>query len=413
MGQPDGTVDEAEELARQVGDAFALAGSLMLQGAARYHRDPAAARRCYEEARWVAEAAGNMAIANVAAGFVASTLGVSGEPLRARAACEEVAARAEAVGDRMSRAMMMATAAMVLADADERAEALRAADRLQRMATELDMHLWRIYVPHVRGRIALASGDAEAALRLTGEAVDLAHVPLTRAEMLPALVEAELAVGRLADADSHLDELGALGQGGLRYLLAWSYVLRARRLRMGGESTAAESTAHEGLNLSVDVQTKTRIVDALEVLGGVAADAGGHEEAVRLFGAAGRVRDDTGYQYCVSERDADVEALRSALGDDGFQRCYEHGRTLGVDEAIAYARRGRGERKRPRSGWASLTRAEVTVAELVQDGLSNADIGRRLLCSARTVQAHLTHIYAKLGVSSRAELAAAATRQQN
>jgi hypothetical protein len=114
----------------------------MLQGAARYHRDPVAARLCYEEARWVAEAAGNMASANLAAGFIENTLGVSGEPLRARAVCEEVAARAEAVGDRMTRAMMMATAAMVLADADERAEALRAVDRLQRMAPELDMHLF-------------------------------------------------------------------------------------------------------------------------------------------------------------------------------------------------------------------------------------------------------------------------------
>ena len=66
----------------------------------------------------------------------------------------------------------------------------------------------------------------------------------------------------------------------------------------------------------------------------------------------------------------------------------------------------------PETGWASLTPAEIRVAELVKDGLSNADIGRRLLCSARTVQAHLTHIYAKLGIASRAELAAQTTQQR-
>ena len=130
------------------------------------------------------------------------------------------------------------------------------------------------------------------------------------------------------------------------------------------------------------------------------------QEAARLFGAADPIRDDTGYHRCVSERDADLDALRATLGEDGFEAAFEEGAALSLDEAVAYARRGRGERKRPETGWASLTPAEIRVAELVKDGLSNADIGRRLLCSARTVQAHLTHIYAKLGITSRAELAA-------
>jgi DNA-binding CsgD family transcriptional regulator len=56
-----------------------------------------------------------------------------------------------------------------------------------------------------------------------------------------------------------------------------------------------------------------------------------------------------------------------------------------------------GARKRPETGWASLTPAEIRVADLVKDGLPNGDISRRLLCSARAVQAHLTHIYAEHG----------------
>jgi DNA-binding CsgD family transcriptional regulator len=93
------------------------------------------------------------------------------------------------------------------------------------------------------------------------------------------------------------------------------------------------------------------------------------------------------------------------------QAAYQEGTALSLNEADAYAQRGRGERKRPATGWASLTPAEIRVAELVTDGLSNATIGRRLLCSARTAQAHLTHIYAKLDISSRAELAVQ-TRQE-
>ncbi len=83
-----------------------------------------------------------------------------------------------------------------------------------------------------------------------------------------------------------------------------------------------------------------------------------------------------------------------------------------LNAAVANARRGRGERKRPETGWASLTPSEIRVAELLKDGLSNADIGQRLLSSARTVQAHQTNIYAKLGITSRAELATQTTRHK-
>jgi DNA-binding CsgD family transcriptional regulator/tetratricopeptide (TPR) repeat protein len=73
----------------------------------------------------------------------------------------------------------------------------------------------------------------------------------------------------------------------------------------------------------------------------------------------------------------------------------------------AGVRRGvRGPRKRPQFGWPSLTPTERTVAALVADGLSNPQIGERLFISPRTVQTHLAHVFAKLDISSRAQLAA-------
>ena len=72
--------------------------------------------------------------------------------------------------------------------------------------------------------------------------------------------------------------------------------------------------------------------------------------------------------------------------------------------------RGRGERKRPTSGWASLTPSERDVVRLVSEGLANNDIATRLFVSRRTVQTHLTHVYTKLALSSRVDLAREAAR---
>ena len=63
----------------------------------------------------------------------------------------------------------------------------------------------------------------------------------------------------------------------------------------------------------------------------------------------------------------------------------------------------------PRSGDAYsdvLTPQESTVAELVAQGRTNKDVAAELFLSVKTVQYHLTRIYAKLGVSSRTQLAA-------
>jgi len=68
--------------------------------------------------------------------------------------------------------------------------------------------------------------------------------------------------------------------------------------------------------------------------------------------------------------------------------------------------------ERPEVGWGSLTDAERRIAGLVSEGLSNPSIASRLFVSRHTVESHLKHAYAKLGVSSRVELAALALREQ-
>ncbi len=78
---------------------------------------------------------------------------------------------------------------------------------------------------------------------------------------------------------------------------------------------------------------------------------------------------------------------------------------------IAYADRARGERRRPTTGWDSLTPTEVNVVRLVAAGLTNKEVGRELLMGAETVKTHLTHVYDKLGIRSRAALATELARR--
>ncbi len=57
-----------------------------------------------------------------------------------------------------------------------------------------------------------------------------------------------------------------------------------------------------------------------------------------------------------------------------------------------------------------MTPAERDVIKLVRQGLSNKDIATRLFISPRTVATHLTHVYTKLGLTSRVQLAQEAVR---
>jgi DNA-binding CsgD family transcriptional regulator len=78
-------------------------------------------------------------------------------------------------------------------------------------------------------------------------------------------------------------------------------------------------------------------------------------------------------------------------------------RTL-VERCDRELRTGRATRRA--AGPAGLTEQEQTVAALVATGLSNREVAAEMLLSVKTVQFHLTRVYAKLGVRSRAELAA-------
>jgi DNA-binding CsgD family transcriptional regulator len=153
---------------------------------------------------------------------------------------------------------------------------------------------------------------------------------------------------------------------------------------------------------------------ALEALADVAANVRAFDEAAVLLGAATRRRQERG-PVPWPDHFAETQALRGrlqdAIGEAGLERAHASGEALSNGEVISLVQRGRGTRRRPVAGWDSLTPAELEVVRHAAAGLTNPEIGEKLLMARATVKAHLAHVYAKLGVSNRTELAALAAER--
>lgn len=179
--------------------------------------------------------------------------------------------------------------------------------------------------------------------------------------------------------------------------------------RQRGDLRTAAGHQHDALERAKRAGYRLLAVDCLDALAGISVAAGRHREAARLAGAASAARVRIGNAAALHGPVvlADREALRD--GDD-TAGAWEEGSELVLDEAIRYAMRSRGRRRRPAAGWHSLTPAEVDVVRLVASGLTNRQVGEQLLMSLSTVKTHLSSAFAKLGVAGRAELAALVTR---
>lgn len=104
--------------------------------------------------------------------------------------------------------------------------------------------------------------------------------------------------------------------------------------------------------------------------------------------------------------DHGVALLEQAI--EGYERLgarRDVGRVNARLQALGVRRPRRRRPQRAALGWDALTESEQRVADLASRGLTNPEIGTRLFVSHRTVGTHLAHIYAKLQISSRVELA--------
>ncbi len=254
----------------------------------------------------------------------------------------------------------------------------------------------------------ILSDDLEAAKRVLRTEVGSPQIGTTVYWPQLSAAELELATSDLDAAEKTCDEVASqLSACEVPLFQAWLGDARAHLARGRGAHAEAETLAHGALALTVENGLHHLQSEILETLGVLAADAGRRDEAGRLLGATQSFRDAHGIRFRWPHRAAGVEAALTGL-DPLYMT---EGTAIPLAEAAAYCRRGRGERGRPDTGWEALTPTEHRVVELVAEGRSNKDTAAELFVSVATVKTHLVHVFAKLGVKSRAQLAAMVARR--
>ncbi len=405
---------EAIGLARALDDRWRLSQILAWQAnSAHIAGDPLGVRTAAEEGRDLADAIGDGFNSRMCRFCLGSAQMFSGDLAGAITQFGEVAAEAEAAHDEMIRVMSLGGQGIALVYQGEAAAARAVAEATIEGGAEVGGRL-AVLGHTVLALAALAAGDGAA----THEAREATwqHMSVIGGVMAAFHrawnAEAALADGDLTAARRWADELVSTSTG---WYSVWALTIRARVAIAHGEREQAERDAHDALGCAAEVEAYLDSSDTLECLAALAGDADSHREAARLFGAAAAIRERIGvvrFKVYDVGYEASVAAVRGALGKQDFDSAWVEGAALSTEEAIAYAQRGRGERKRPTSGWASLTPTERDVVRLVSEGLANNDIAGRLFVSPRTVQTHLTHVYTKLGLSSRVQLAQEAARHE-
>jgi non-specific serine/threonine protein kinase len=127
------------------------------------------------------------------------------------------------------------------------------------------------------------------------------------------------------------------------------------------------------------------------------------------------VREEVGIlAYPIDKPKADqlYKTLRQRLGETSFDYLWHAGRLLSVEEVLGEVEAVFGPVQDPGKGPAAmLSSRELQVASLVAEGLSNRAIASRLHIGVRTVETHVENIMNKLGVHTRAEVAAWVVKQ--
>jgi predicted ATPase/DNA-binding CsgD family transcriptional regulator len=442
---------EALALAEEVGDQRTAARARCHLGWARQFAHPRSARAELARAAELARIAADDWTLVAAKQITASSYLFQFDHRPAARANNDVAALAERLGDPYQVALRWLWAAWIAAHDGRIAEARDAIARARAALAGSSEPFTEAVADYGTATLDVWQGEPERALeRLHARLQRTVELGVRNAVawLLSGIAFAELAIARPEQARDRLEGLWSLVKeregffsssvpgllaeaqrlladpaaeatareaqaGGERIgnrLLATQARLTRGRLAAGrGDWTAAQQHALAHLDTCAEDGHATYLPACLDALGEVANGLHADQDAVRLLAAADRARAHLGVVRFPPEQEHWVGIdgrLRETLGEQAYRAAHAEGAELSIADALEWARRARGPRRRPRGGWESLTPTEHKVAELVAEGLTNPQIGERMFISKATVKAHLAHIFNKLDVHTRAELAA-------
>jgi predicted ATPase/DNA-binding CsgD family transcriptional regulator/Tfp pilus assembly protein PilF len=319
---------------------------------------------------------------------------------------DEAIAAADSAGNDWEAGLALAAKAAIAV----RQGKLKSAQRAYEAALEVlsDNNQWGVaQVQYGMGTLARARGDADMAVRHFEEAAQI-----------------------FRELDSWLEIARCLGGVG------WVALTR-------GDLNLAQARLAEGLRLNQACGQRLGIARGLEALAAVAAARQQLERAARLAGAACQLRESLGQATGIGSRVEEMlELARDRLGASTAAALFAEGREMTAEDAVGYALDAQpdtpgsgppGLSAHPGAGnlggpgepaWADparhaaakpaspLTAREHEIVLLIVRGLSNRQIADELVISPATAARHVANILAKLGFSSRTQIASWAARHE-
>jgi predicted ATPase/DNA-binding CsgD family transcriptional regulator len=278
------------------------------------------------------------------------------------------------------------------------------------------------------GHLAVARGDLAQARTRFEEALDMARAAGDVWGAASALLQCgalALAAGEHAQAAALLTESARLAvESGDREVFAHATAALAQALTAQGELEAARSRLREGGSAVRGMENPLGAAFMLEAAAAWFTSAGMLPAAVEAWAAADAYRTDHPWLVVPEEektRRRSWAATREALGTVRFEMLWAQGGSRDVREALDLAmvavraadlRDLPAAPTPPRRGRFDLTPREQEVLALVASGMSDGEIAASLVISKKTASVHVANIKAKLGASSRVEVATIALRER-